>query len=268
MQSQTAALGRKSLEFAGYVGGMGYLFLDACYWALVAPFQQEKMRIRRGPVYSQMARVGFDSLSVVCVVLLFVGIVLAIQMSYILKTFGVTEYVGSVVGVAMFRELGPLLTGVVMAGYIGAAIAAEIGTMSVSEEIEALTASAINPVRFLVVPRLLATSLMVPCVALIATFVGILGGMLVAWGMLNISPSLYIQKVVEPLVFRDVLTGLFKAWIFGILIALIACYEGLKVDSGAEGVGKATTNAVVYSIVFIIVSDCIFTTIFYFMFEA
>lgn len=259
-------IGHGAEQVISYVGGMGYLAWDTVFWTLVAPFKRNKS-IKAGPVFVQMARVGFSSLGVVSVVLLFIGMVLALQMAYILTKFGVTEYVGAVVGVGMFRELGPLLTAVVMSGYVGASIAAEIGTMSVSEEIEALTAFAIHPVRYLVVPRVLAASIMIPCVTIIGTLVGVLGGMIIAASVLKITPTLYYQKAVDALVLKDLYTGLFKSWVFGILIALIACYEGMKVNSGAEGVGKATTSTVVLSIIMIIVSDCLVTAIFYFALE-
>ena len=241
---------------------------DTFYYTCVAPFGERKQKVRTGPVYTQMARVGYSSLGVVCVVLLFIGMVLALQMAYILKKFGVTEYVGSVVGVGMFREMGPLLTGLVMSGYVGAAIAAEIGTMAVSEEIEALTANAIHPVRFLVVPRFIATAVMVPCVTMIGNFVGILGGMFIAYSVLKISPALYTQKVIEPLVLKDILTGVFKSFVFASIIALISCFEGMRVDSGAEGVGRAATRSVVLSIVLIIVADCLITALFYFVLDS
>ena len=260
-------LEQKVLFFLKYLGGLGYLIWDFFYFLVLARFTPKKTRIRTGPIYFQMARVGFSSLGVVSVVLFFIGMVLALQMAYILKKFGVTEYVGSVVGVGMFREMGPLLTGLVMSGYVGAAIAAEIGTMAVSEEIEALSAGAIHPVRFLVVPRVLATSIMVPCVTMIGNFVGIFGGFLVAYFVLKISPALYLQKVTESLVIKDLWTGIFKSWVFANLIALIACYEGMRVDSGAEGVGRAATQSVVLSIVLIIFADCVFTALFYFVLE-
>ncbi len=250
-----------------YVGGIGWLLADSLYYMVLAPFGDRKIKMRPQPVFEQMARVGFSSLPVVCLVLFFVGIVLALQMAYILRKFGVSQYVGSVVGVSMFRELGPLLTAVVMSGYAGAAIAAELGTMAVSEEIAALRASAIDPVRFLVVPRLLATVLMVPCVTMIGDFVGLLGGMGIAYGVMNIAPDLFIQKMLELMVVKDVLTGMFKSVVFAALIALIACHEGLSVDSGAEGVGKATTRSVVLAIVMIIAADCAFTALFYTLWE-
>lgn len=267
MTEATLVVQQKVLQVLKYIGGISYLLLDTLYFAFVAPFDRRKLKVRSEPVFTQMSRVGFSSLGIVCIVLLFIGMVLALQMAYILKKFGVTEYVGSVVGVGIFRELGPLLTAIVMSGYVGAAIAAEIGTMAVSEEIEALSAAAIHPVRFLVVPRFLATTIMVPCVTMIGNFVGVIGGLFIAYTVLKISPALYIQKVIEPLVIKDIMTGIFKSWIFSILIALIACYEGIRVDSGAEGVGRATTQSVVLSIVLIIVADCACTTFFYFILE-
>jgi len=250
-------------EALNYLGGIGWLFVDALYYIFVAPFGRRKLKIRREPVYEQMSRVGYSSLGVVCIVLFFIGIVLALQMAYILNRFGVSEYVGSVVGLSMFRELGPLITAVVMSGYAGAAMSAELGTMAVSEEIEALRASAISPTRYLVVPRLIATTLMVPCVTMIGNFVGVIGGMLIAYGVLNISPARFLRNMTEILVASDVAVGIFKSGVFAVLVVMIACFEGLNVHSGAEGVGKATTRSVVFSIVMIIAADCLFTGIFH-----
>ena len=260
-QALLGTLGRGCYEGLAYIGGMGGLLAESLYFTFVAPFKPQPLKIRRGPLFAQMARVGFDSLGVACLVQLFIGMVLALQMSYILKKFGVTQYVGSIVGLCIFRELGPLLTAVVMSGYVGASIAAEIGTMAVSEEIEALSAAAIHPVRFLVVPRLLATAIMVPCVTMIADFAGILGGMFIGYSVLGISPHLFTTKLLEPLVVKDILTGEFKSLVFAVIIALIATFEGMRVDSGAEGVGRATTRSVVFSIVMIIVADCAITTV-------
>jgi len=267
METLLAQIGQQGFQVLKYLGGIGYLGVDILYFIFIAPFSGRKLRVRTGPIYTQMARVGYSSLGVVTVVLLFMGMVLALQMAYILKKFGVTEYVGAVVGVGMFRELGPLITCIVMSGYVGAAIAAELGTMAVSEELEALTAGAVHPVRFLVVPRFIGTTIMVPCVTMIGNFVGILGGMFIAYNVLKISPSLYVQKMMEPLMVKDILTGVFKSWVFAVIIALIACYEGMKVESGAEGVGQATTQSIVLSIVMIIVSDCALSFFFYFWVE-
>lgn len=263
MENIAGNLGAQFYAGLRYVGGIGWLLADTLAFIFVAPFTGRKLRLRGEPVFEQMARVGYSSLGVVCLVQFFIGIVVALQLANILKKFGVTEYVGSVVGLGMFRELGPLMTAVVMAGYAGAAISAELGTMAVSEEIEALRAMAISPVRYLVVPRVIAAALMIPCVTMIGDFVGVLGGMGIAWGVLKVAPPLFIHKMLETLTTTDVLIGVFKSWVFAVLIALIACFEGLRVDSGAEGVGKATTRSVVFSIVMLIAADCFFTALFH-----
>ncbi len=263
MENISGELGSRFYRGLRYVGGIGWLFTDTLSFIFVAPFSRRKLRVRGAPVFEQMARVGFSSLGIVCLVQFFIGIVIALQLANLLKTFGIREYVGSVVGLGMFRELGPLMTAVVMAGYAGAAISAELGTMAVSEEIEALRALAISPVRYLVVPRVIAAALMIPCVTMIGDFVGVLGGMGIAWGVLKIAPALFIQKMLMTLHTSDVFIGIFKSWVFALLIALIACFEGLRVDSGAEGVGRAATRSVVYSIVMIISADCFFTALFH-----
>ena len=265
MEYLAGELGARFYAGLRYAGGMGWLLADALGFIFLAPFGARRLRLRGAPVFEQMARVGFSSLGIVCLVQFFIGIVLALQMATILKRFGVAEYVGSVVGLGMFRELGPLVTAVVMSGYAGAAISAELGTMAVSEELEALRALAISPVRYLVVPRVLAAAVMIPCVTMIGNFVGVLGGMGIAWGLLKIAPALFVQKMLYVLAGSDVLIGVFKSWVFAMLIALIACYEGLGVDSGAEGVGRAATRSVVYSVVMIIAADCFLTALFHVM---
>jgi phospholipid/cholesterol/gamma-HCH transport system permease protein len=212
-----------------------------------------------------MERVGIRSFGIVALVIFFVGIILALQMAYVLKTLGFTDYVANITGIAMTREMGPLLVGTVMTGFLGAAITAEIGTMVVSEEVLALESSALNPIRFLVVPRILASMLMMPFVSLVATYIGIAGGFVVGTFVLGIDPAKYLRRTVESLTYKDVLTGLVKAEAFGLLIGLIACYEGFKVSGGAEGVGSATTNSVVRCIVAIIVCDLVFTMVFYYL---
>ncbi len=263
MENIAGELGARFYEGLRYAGRMGWLLADTLFYIFVAPFRGKKSGLRGAPVYEQMARVGFSSLGIVCLVQFFIGIVLALQLANILKRFGVSEYVGSVVGLGMFRELGPLMTALVMAGYAGAAISAELGTMAVSEEIEALRAIAISPVRYLVVPRVLAAVLMIPCVTMIGNFVGVVGGMGIAWGLMNTSPELFIQKMLETLSAKDVLIGIFKSGVFALLIVIISCFEGLGVTSGAEGVGRATTRSVVFSIVTIIAANCFFTALFY-----
>lgn len=257
-------LGARVIGVLEYLGGLLVLFGQALWWMTVGPWRR-KGRLRREETFYQMRLVSFDSFPIVALVIFFVGIILAFQMAYVLKTLGVTEYVANITGVAMAREMAPLLVAMVMTGFSGAAITAEIGTMVVSEEVLALETQALNPVRFLVVPRILASMLMMPCVALIAMYIGILGGFFVGKVVLGIEAEKYLTRTLESLEQKDVLTGLLKAEAFGVLVSLIACHEGFRVTGGAEGVGRATTNAVVRSIVAIIVCDMAFTALFYFL---
>ncbi|MDQ7780819.1 MAG: ABC transporter permease [Planctomycetota bacterium] len=257
-------IGSSFLALCRGLGGFYYLLWDTLRWMVVVPIRG-KTKSRRDATFEQMVRVGVRSLPVVCLVLTFVGIILSLNMAEILRRFGVTEFLGNVVGVSIVKELGPLLTAVVMSGYIGAAMAAELGTMRVSEEIMALETSGINPIRFLVVPRLLATMVMLPCVTIVANIMGILGGMIIAVAVLKMDWLLYVARSYESLELSDVFTGLIKAEAFAVVICIIACRQGLTTSEGAEGVGKSTTASVVLSVVFIIVVDCILTALFYFM---
>jgi len=258
-------MGRQAGQGVRTLGGMVLLAAAAFRWLGQLCVGRAKLtRHRRRSVMMQMVRVGVEAVPIVALVVFFTGMIIALQMAHVLEKFGVTRYVGSVVGVAMVRELGPLLAAVVMSGVAGAAIAAEIGTMSVSEEITALETSALDPVPFLVVPRLLACMVMIPVLTVIADFVGTLGGMLVGVGLLRIPFQQYLELTRQYLVNKDMVTGLIKAEAFGILICLIACYQGFRVTGGAEGVGRATTQAVVLSVVFIISADAFFTALFYF----
>ncbi|MBI3098358.1 MAG: ABC transporter permease [Planctomycetes bacterium] len=260
--------GQSTGKIFGFVGGMGLLFRDSIWWMARIPFTKGSPVMRREPAFTQLARVGVSSLGIVFLVVFFVGMILALQMAYILKKFGAIEATATIVSIGMVRELSPLLTAIVMSGFVGASIAAEIGTMNVGEEILALECSALDPVRFLVVPRLFATMLMIPAVTVMANVVGIAGGWVIATQLLGMSSDLYIKKAIDALVVRDVVTGLIKVEAFAVLIGLVACYEGLSVTGGAEGGGRATTTAVVFSIVSILVTDCFFTALFYFVLKA
>jgi phospholipid/cholesterol/gamma-HCH transport system permease protein len=222
-----------------------------------------KVKLGRTALVSQMVRVGVRSLPIIVLVQTFIGIILALQMAPTLKQYGSLERVADIVAIAMFRELGPLLSAVVLSGYAGASIAAEIGAMVESEEIKALRAHALNPIRFLVVPRFLATVIMLVGLTVVADVVGVLGGLLTSWAVLDVRPQLYLENTRLALVYKDFLTGLLKAGVFGMLISMIACYEGLNVRGGAEGVGRGTTNTVVKSIVALIATDCVFTAVFF-----
>jgi phospholipid/cholesterol/gamma-HCH transport system permease protein len=213
---------------------------------------------------SQIVRVGVQSLPIVMLVQVFIGVILALQLTPPLAAWGQEAQVSRIIGVGGFRMLSPILTAVVLSGFAGASIAAELGTMVVSEEIEALEAHALNPVRFLVVPRMLATVIAMLLLTIVADVMIGLGGF--ATSRLVLSPASYERYwdlMREQLKYRDFFTGLVQGGVFGVLISLIACYEGLKVKGGAEGVGKATTMTVVYSIVAVVMAACVFTIIFY-----
>lgn len=263
MSGVLSAIGAQAFEFLRYLGGLGVLLAQGLWWMSIGPLRR-KGRIRLPETQVQAVRLSIRSFGIVNLVIFFVGMILAFQMAYVLKTLGVVEYVANIIGVAMVREMGPLLVGMVMTGFAGAAIAAEIGTMKVSEEVLAMETMGLHPVAFLVVPRLLATMVMLPLVTLVAEYVGVLGGFTIGHFLLGMDGALYLRRTLESLTYKDVVTGLIKAEAFGVLITLIACHEGLRVQEGAEGVGRATTNAVVRSVVAIIVCDLIFTAFFFF----
>jgi len=248
-----------------YLGGISYLAWDTLAWAGRGLFVRGA-KIGASALASQMVRVGVRSIPIIVLVQTFIGIILALQLAPTLEQYGSLEQIANIVGIAMFRELGPLLSAIVLSGFAGASIAAEIGAMVEAEEIKALRAHALNPIRFLAVPRLLATVIMLIGLTVIADVVGVLGGMLTSWGVLDIRPTVYIENTRLALFYKDFFTGLVKAGVFGMLISMIACYEGFNVRGGAEGVGRATTATVVKSIVALIATDCVFTAIFY-MFE-
>ncbi len=256
-------IGAKAIAGFSYAGGMAWLLVSTMGWFAREVFSP-KIRFGRAALAEQMVRVGVQSLSIVILVQVFIGVILALQMTPPLKPWGQEDKVSMIIGIAGFRMLGPIITAVVLSGFAGASIAAELGTMVVSEEIEAMQAIALNPVRYLVVPRIIASCFMMILLTVIADLMIALGGYFTAWAVLGNKVFYgYWQRMHDQLTFRDFYTGLIMAAVFGVLISLIACYEGLKVKGGAEGVGRATTMTVVNSIVAIIVAACVFTMIFY-----
>jgi phospholipid/cholesterol/gamma-HCH transport system permease protein len=255
--------GRRLLEALRYTGGMSLLAARTASSgarSLAGP--------RRGTSLASLAhqvvRVGARSLGIVALVHLFIGVILALQMAPPLEPWGQVDKVANIIGVAAFRILAPIITAVVLSGFAGASIAAELGAMVVGEEVEALRAIALNPVRFLVVPRVLATVVSTVLLTVLADLMVVAGGYLAS--RLMLSPAAYegyFQRLQLQLRLADFATGLVQAAVFALLIGLIACHEGLKVSGGAEGVGRAATMTVVYSIVAIIASACVFTVIFY-----
>ncbi|MFH1593537.1 MAG: ABC transporter permease [Candidatus Omnitrophota bacterium] len=255
-------VGRPIVGVARQTANVLGLLFQTMFWIIVGPFKRKFPK--PAGIFEQMVFTGIKSLVIVSFVGLFTGIVIAMQSAYQLAQLGATIYVAAMVSVSMTRELGPVLTALVVAGRVGAAIAAELGTMKVSEQIEALETIALNPIRFLVVPRFLALILMLPCLTIFADIMGILGGYLVGVYNLGLNPYRYIDVSFDLLVWKDVWTGLVKSVVFGITIAMVACYTGLNTRGGAEGVGKSTTVSVVTSFILIILFDCVLTGLFYF----
>jgi phospholipid/cholesterol/gamma-HCH transport system permease protein len=243
-------------------GALYWLGRDTAQWMWRA-FVVRRVRIGAGAITAQIVRVGVRSISIVMLVSGSIGIILALQTSPTLEQYGQTDKVANLIGVAVFRELGPLVAAIVMVGFAGASIAAEIGTMVVGEEVEALEAMGLNPVRYLVVPRLAATVTSLLALAVISNLTAVFFGMVVGITALNIPYDLYVQNTIDQLKMSDFFTGLMKAGVFGLLLGLIACYNGLRVTGGAAGVGRATTETVVQTVIFVILSDLFFSTVFY-----
>ncbi len=256
------ALGEPVIRTLTYLGAATQLAATTLWWIWQA-VGRRNVRLGRRALYAQIIRLGVRAIGVVALVNCCIGMILALQMAPPLEEFGQVDMVANIIAIAVFRELGPLLSAIVLCGIGGAAIAAELGTMVVGEEIEALQVHALNPIRFLVMPRMLATvmSLIVLCV--IGELVAVASGWVMGVYVLDIPSTIYINNTIEQLSISDFMTGMFKAGFFGMLIAIIACYNGLAVSGGASGVGRATTNTVVHSIVCIIAFDLLFTAMFY-----
>jgi len=247
--------------FRSVVEAAGLLF-DTLFWLVTGPVKRKF--VKREGIFYQMVFAGNGSLVIALFVAFFTGIVIAMQSAYQLQRFGANIYVAPMVAISIARELGPVLTALVVTGRVGAAIAAELGTMKVSEQIEALETMALNPVRFLVIPRFLALLVMLPCLTVIADLTGIFGGFLVGVFNLKLDPYRYITFSFKFMAWKDVYTGLIKSVTFAVIISMVGCYMGLNTKGGAEGVGKATTLSVVTSFILIILFDCIWTGIFFF----
>jgi len=195
----------------------------------------------------------------------FVGMIIALQMAYQMVQLSAEIYIPNIIAVSLTRELAPVLTALIVAGRIGAGIAAEIGSMVVTEQVDALKAFAVNPVKYLVVPRFMGLLIMLPALTMFADIIGIWGGYVICVFKLHISHQMFWRMVFRALTVKDIVTGLVKTIFFGMIIAIVGCHQGLMVRGGAEGVGKATTTAVVRSFILIIMTDCIITFIFYFL---
>lgn len=256
------AWGNLWIKIFDFLGGVVGLLIDVFIWLNRSLFTRQ-VRFSKAATVSQIVRIGVRSIGIVCLVCSCIGLILAFQMEPPLATFGQTDKIANIVGVAVLRELGPLISAIVLTGFAGAAIAAELGTMVVGEELEALEAQALNPIRFLALPRVLATIISLLLLTIIGDVVAVVSAGVVAVELLDVPYELYKANTLSQVSLSDFLTGLIKASVFGMILASIACYNGFKVSGGAAGVGKATTDTVVQTIVTIVITDLIFTAVFY-----
>ena len=255
-------LGRIVLDKFDQIGRVVWLCIDSIGWigrAMVV----KKVRIGRPAIVAQLLRVGVRSVFIVSLVSGCVGLILAFSLAPPLDQFGQKSLVANIIGVAVLRELGPLIGAIVLTGFAGASIAAEIGTMVVGEEVEALEAHALDPVRFLVVPRFLASVIAMTILAVIADVMAIAAALVLSMFVLDIPYTTYMDNTLSQAKMIDFGVGVAKAVVFGMLIGLIACHQGLSVTGGAAGVGRATTLTVVHSVVAIVIADLAFTAIFF-----
>ncbi|MEH6404225.1 MAG: ABC transporter permease [Sneathiella sp.] len=249
-----AAIGRVALRFMRSVGHLSLFTVQSFKHIVLPPFY---LRL----FLKQLMFIGYYSLPVVGMTALFTGMVLALQIYVGSSRFNAESAVATIVVIGLTRELAPVLSGLMVAGRVGAAIAAEIGTMRVTEQIDALVTLSTNPYKYLVAPRVLAGIITLPLLVLIGDIIGVSGGYLVATESLGFNASGYIKNTFDYLEVRDVISGLVKASVFGGIITLMGCYHGFNSSGGAQGVGRATTNAVVSSFILILISDYFLTVL-------
>jgi len=249
-------LGRAVTHLLETGGSLAVLFLQTLSWLLRPP-----VRVRSA--IEQMSRVGVSSMPIVLITAIFTGAVLALQTMTGFRRFHAEDFVGTVVALSICRELGPVLTGLIVSGRVGSGMAAELGTMKVTEQIDALETLAVDPVNYLIVPRFLAGLVMMPVLTTLADVVGMFGGFAVSVYVLGANPNVYYSRSVDFLELDDVYTGLVKAAIFGMIIAIVGCQQGFRAEGGAEGVGRATTRSVVLSSMLILTANYFLTAFFF-----
>jgi len=250
------------LEFAGKpfimlieeFGKVMLLFLSTLSWMARPPY-----RFRE--ILRQMESVGVNSLPVVAITGGFTGMVLAIQTYYGFRMFGGESLVGTTVALSMTRELGPAITALMVTGRAGSAMAAELGTMRVTEQIDALYTMSVNPIQYLIMPRILAGIVMLPLLTIVSDFIGVVGGYFVGVELLKINSGIFMARIVEFVDLGDIFNGLAKSAVFGLILSLVGCYKGFNTTGGAAGVGRATTQSVVISSVSILISDYFLTAV-------
>ncbi len=263
MTDIVGAVGRWALAQLAAAARVSVLIVDTVTWLFVAPFRGRGLRTRSA--VEHFVEFGVRSLPIVGLICFLIGVILALQSSYTLDKWGANRFIAVLVAVSAIRELAPLMTAVLITGRSGSAITAEIGTMKVGEEIDALEVMGLNPIKFLVVPKFLGMMIAVPCVTVIGMFIMIFGGFAAGVFIVGVDPATYVEMTINSLAEKDFVIGLTKSFFFGITICWVGIYRGFEVEGGAEGVGKMTTSSVVTSIFLIIIVDLVFTILFYFI---
>ncbi|MCC7430781.1 MlaE family lipid ABC transporter permease subunit [bacterium] len=256
------ALGENFLVFWQSLKDLLYLVSDIFYWSIVGVF--DKKGQRKGSFIQQSILIGVNSLPILSLISLLIGLILSLQSAEQLRQFGANIYVADLIAISMTREMGPLITAIILAGRSGSAIASEIATMTVTEEIDALKTMAISPIRYIFVPKFHAITVIMPLLSVLSVVIGIIGGFIVGYFYLDLSFNAYFSETLKVLMVKDFLTGFTKSIVFAWIIVIVGCFFGISVKGGAEGVGKVTTSSVVASIFTVILADSFFSLIFYF----
>jgi phospholipid/cholesterol/gamma-HCH transport system permease protein len=253
--------GRVTLNLLYAASTVCVLMVETVNWMLWQPLRGKGLRVRS--TVEHFVEFGVNSMPIVGLICFLVGVIMAMQSAYTLEKWGATIFIANLVGVSALRELAPLMTAILITGRSGSAITAEIGTMKVSEEIDALQVMGLNPTKFLIVPKFLAMMLAVPCATALAMFIMIFGGFTVAVYIIGLDPMAYFDQTAAALEAKDLVTGMVKSVFFGVVICWVGVYRGFQVEGGAEGVGRQTTSSVVTSIFLIIIVDLLWTALFY-----
>ena len=256
-----ARVGSWTINGFAYIGDLANLAGQSAYFTFIGPFRGQRLRPQRA--FSQAMAVGIKAIPIVSLITFFVGLIMALQSAHELEQLGAIQLVASAVAISILRELGPLLTAIIVIGRSGSAFAAEIGTKKVTEEIDALRTMAFDPVAFLVTPKFLAMLVMVPCLTVWADLMGVVGGCVFGVLAANFTIPSYFRATRDAIVAQDIYTGIIKSVLFGLVITAVGCKEGFSTGAGAEEVGRSTTAAVVTSIASVIIVDLVFTAMFY-----
>jgi phospholipid/cholesterol/gamma-HCH transport system permease protein len=255
-------LGDLAMDYAREFVQLLTLLADSIFYAALGLIRRKGQR--KGEFLNQSMLIGMNAFPIVALIAFLIGFILALQSAAQLRQFGASIYVADLIAISMTREMGPLITAIIFAGRSGSAIASEIATMVVTEETDALKSMGLNPVGYVLVPKIYAITLMMPLLTILSVIIGILGAMVIGYTYLDIGAKAFYQEVLTVLMLRDIITGLVKSIVFAWIIVIIGAFYGLRVRGGAEGVGKATTASVVASIFLVILADSILGLIFYF----